>query len=366
MARGYPARLHLIAPEEGQAVTDALAVALDLAAEINRVTPGGDPARDLAFVWDPMRRLVPFAARWVGTLDEDHRCYSTVASAGHDAGGRAYMGSEELTDLRKNFGLLRRRRPLRLQDAPPHTVELPCWAERWWPAGLREAVAAPLVTPDGRHLGVLVLHTDTAEQPTADARDALEVVTYAIAAVLDPMNSLTGLARLVQDATAAVTVDRRGVLAPLPGMPPDRLLIDRPDIVTTAVDGLTDEVRHTSFLSPVPADGGRQRYVRVTGLACPPGMPDDLAGLVVTSPPGELHHLTLRELVVLGLVIEGYPNQGIASRLSITARTAAAHLEHIRAKLRAPTRTAAAVLAMRSGLYIPYRLMTTAPSSSPG
>ncbi|WP_305789989.1 helix-turn-helix domain-containing protein [Symbioplanes lichenis] len=190
------------------------------------------------------------------------------------------------------------------------------------------------------------------------------MIVHALTAALGPMSSLT---ELVQGATAAVTVDRRGALFPVPGLPPcDPQLLGRPDIVATAVDGLTDQVRHTSFLFPVPADEGQQHYARITGLACPPGPSDDLAGLVVISPPGDLCGLTLRELVVLGLVIEGHANHGIASRLSITARTAAAHLEHIRAKLGAPTRTAAAVLAMRSGLYIPYRLMTTAPDSSPG
>lgn len=338
-------------------MTELLVVALDLAAEIDRVTPSADPAEDLAFIWEPMRRLVPFAARWIGTLDADHRRYTTIASAGHDPGSRAYMGSEELTDIRKATGLLRRRRPLRLRDAPMDTAELPCWSAHWFPAGFREALGAPLVTPDGRHLGVLTLHTESADQPTAEARDAMEVITHAITAVLDPMNSLAGLARLVRGATAAVTVDRRGAVAWLPGMAGDPTLTGCPDIVTTAVDSFTDQVRHTAFLYPVPADEGRQRYVRVTGLACPPGTPDDIVGLVVISPPGDLCGLTLRELVVLGLVIEGYANQGIAARLSITARTAAAHLEHIREKLRAPTRTAAAVLAMRGGLYIPYRLI---------
>ncbi|MEV4642438.1 helix-turn-helix transcriptional regulator [Actinoplanes sp. NPDC049548] len=338
-------------------MTQVLSVALELAADINRMNPaGGDPAQDLDFVWDPMRRLVPFAAGWLGTLDEDHRRYTTVASAGHDPDGRAYMGSEELTDQRKTTGLLRRRRPVRLQDVPG-AAELPCWSVHWWPAGFREAFATPLVTADGRHLGALVLHTDTPDQPTAEGRDAIEVVAHAITAVLDPMNSLTGLTRLVRGATAAVTVDRRGTVAPLPGMPCDPLLTACPDLVTTAVDGLTDQVRHTTFLYPFPEDEGHQRYARVTGLACPPGTCDGLVGLVVISPPGDLWGLTLRELVVLGLVIEGYANQGIAARLSITARTAAAHLEHIRGKLRAPTRTAAAVLAMRGGLYIPYRLI---------
>jgi DNA-binding CsgD family transcriptional regulator len=339
-------------------VTELLGTALELAAEINRVTPASDvPAEALVFMWDPMRRVVPFAAGWIGSLDADQRCYTTVTSAGHDRDGRAYMESEELTELRKKGGLLQRRRPMRLRDAPPHTAELPCWSEHWWPAGFREGLAVPLVTQDGRHLGVLALHTDTVTQPTAEARDVLGAITPTITAVLDPTNSLAGLARLVYGATAAVVVDRRGTVAPLPGMATDPLLTRCPGVVPTAVDGLTERVRHTAFLCPVRADDRQERYVRVTGLACPPSTPDDLLGLVLISPPGDLCALTHRELVVLGLVIEGHANQGIAARLSITARTAAAHLEHIRAKLRAPTRTAAAVLATRRGLYIPFRLV---------
>lgn len=339
-------------------MTELLTAALELAAEINRVTPASDdPAQDLAFMWDPMKRLVPFAAGWIGTLDADQRRHTTVTSAGHDGDMRGYMESEELTELSKKVCLLQRRWPMRLQDAPPHTVELPCWSEHWWAAGFRGGLAVPLVTADGRHLGMLVLHTDTASQPTAEARDAVGAIAHTITAALDPMNSLAGMARLVYGATAAVVVGRRGAVAPLPGMATDSLLTGCPDVVPAAVHGLTDRVRHTAFLCPVRADDGRERYVRVTGLACPPSTPDDLIGLVVISPPGDLSALTHRELLVLGLVIEGHANQGIAIRLSITARTAAAHLEHIRAKLRAPTRTAAAVLAMRRGLYIPYRLI---------
>lgn len=339
-------------------MTELLAVALELVAEINRVTPASDDlAEDLAFMWDPMKRIVPFAAGWIGTLDAAQRCYTTVTSAGHDPDSRAYMESEELTELWKKGGLLQRRRPLRLRDAPPHSAELPCWSEHWWPAGFREGLAVPLVTRDGRHLGVLAIHTDTVTQPTAEARDVMGAIAPMITAVLDPMNSAAGLARLVSGATAAVVVDRRGTVAALPGMATDPLLTRCPGVVLTAVDSLTDQVRHTAFLCPVRADDGRERYVRITGLSCPPSAPDDLVGLVLISPPGNLWALTHRELVVLGLVIEGHANHGIAARLFITERTAAAHLEHIRAKLRAPTRTAAAVLAMRRGLYIPYRLI---------
>lgn len=339
-------------------MTKVLEVALELAAEISQVVPGGgDRANDLDFLWDPLKRLVPYAAGWIGTLDDDHRHYTTVTAAGHDRGDRAYMESTELTEMRKAGGLLQQRRPMRLRDAPPETAELPCWSERWRPAGYQEALGVPLVTPDGRHLGVLTLHTDTAGYPTTEARDAIGAIAHTITAVLDPMNSLAGLTRLVHGATAAVAVDRRGTLTPLPGMTTDPLFTRCPEAVPAAVDGLTDRVRQTMFLCPVPSSGSRTRYARITGLACPPGTAGDLAGLVVVSSPGDLRTLTLRELVVLGLVIDGYANQSIAARLSITTRTAAAHLEHIRAKLRAPTRTAAAVLALRRGLYIPYRLV---------
>jgi DNA-binding CsgD family transcriptional regulator len=339
-------------------VTELLALALELTAEVNRVTSAsGDRADDLALMWDPMKRAVPFAAAWIGTLDADQRCYTTVTSVGHDRDSRAYMESAELTELRKKVGLLRRRRPMRLRDAPPHTAELPCWSEHWWPAGFREGLAVPLVTQDGRHLGVLALHTDTVAQPTAEARDMIGAIAPTITAALDPMNSLAGLARLVYGATAAAVVDRRGTVAPLPGMATDPLLTRCPAVVPTAIEGLTDRIRHTAFLCPVRADNGRESYVRVTGLACPPSTPDDLVGVILISPPGDLCALTHRELVVLGLVVEGHADQGIAARLYITARTAAAHLEHIRAKLRAPTRTAAAVLATRRGIYIPSRLI---------
>ena len=335
-------------------MTALLAVALELVAKINRVTPASD---DLAFMWDPMKRIVTFAAGWIGPLDGDQRCYTTVTSVGHDWDNRGYMESEELIELSKKVGLLQRRWPMRLQDAPPDTVELPCWSEHWWPAGFREGLAVPLVTQDGRHLGVLALHTDTVTQPTAEARDVMGAIAPMITAVLDPMNSMAGLARLVSGATAAVVVDRGGAVAALPGLATDPLFTRCPGVVPTAVDSLTDRVRHTAFLCPIRADDGRERYVRITGLACPPSAPDDLVGLVLISPPGNLCALTHRELVVLGLVIEGHANHGIAARLFITERTAAAHLEHIRAKLRAPTRTAAAVQAMRRGLYIPYRLI---------
>jgi DNA-binding NarL/FixJ family response regulator len=57
-------------------------------------------------------------------------------------------------------------------------------------------------------------------------------------------------------------------------------------------------------------------------------------------------------LEVLGLVVEECSNQEIARTLVVAPRTVAAYLEHILAKLGAPTRTLAAVRAERDGLYV--------------
>jgi DNA-binding NarL/FixJ family response regulator len=106
------------------------------------------------------------------------------------------------------------------------------------------------------------------------------------------------------------------------------------------------------FLSPSGTDG----YLQVTAVATPRQPPRSLSALVLVSRPDDLYGLTRRELEVLGFLIEGHSNPHIAAELFITERTVAAHLEHIRAKLSAGSRTVAAVSAMRQGLYIPPEL----------
>ncbi|MFI7587055.1 response regulator transcription factor [Spongisporangium articulatum] len=71
------------------------------------------------------------------------------------------------------------------------------------------------------------------------------------------------------------------------------------------------------------------------------------------SPQGDLHGLTPRELEVLGLLADGLSNGDIARTLNVAPRTVAAHMEHVLVKLAAPTRTLAALRAVREGLYVP-------------
>jgi two-component system, NarL family, nitrate/nitrite response regulator NarL len=60
-------------------------------------------------------------------------------------------------------------------------------------------------------------------------------------------------------------------------------------------------------------------------------------------------HLTAREQEVLGLLAEGFGPDEIASRLVVTSKTVAKHIEHILAKLGVHSRAQAVALALRRG-----------------
>ena len=116
---------------------------------------------------------------------------------------------------------------------------------------------------------------------------------------------------------------------------------------------IADGQVYSSFLWPRGGSHAPDGHARVTALAAPDDVPAVLGGVVLLSPVPDLHGLTPRELEVLGLMVEGRSNQEIARTLVVAPRTVAAHLEHLLAKLEAPTRTLAAVRAERQGLYVP-------------
>ncbi|RKS75335.1 regulatory LuxR family protein [Motilibacter peucedani] len=110
---------------------------------------------------------------------------------------------------------------------------------------------------------------------------------------------------------------------------------------------------YASFLWPLGGRHAPDGHVRVTVLGSAEHESTSLLGTVVLSPANHLRGLTPRELEVLGLLIDGRSNAQIARALVVAQRTVAAHLEHILAKLGAPSRTLAAVRATREGLYVP-------------
>jgi DNA-binding NarL/FixJ family response regulator len=73
----------------------------------------------------------------------------------------------------------------------------------------------------------------------------------------------------------------------------------------------------------------------------------------MAGPQVGLAALTAREREILVLVAHGHSNRDIADRLVISERTARTHVSNVLAKLQLPSRTQAALLAIREGLIPP-------------
>jgi DNA-binding CsgD family transcriptional regulator len=243
---------------------------------------------------------------------------------------------------------------------PQETVYV--WGEFLYPAGFREGIGVGLFTSDDRYLGMLTLNK-TDPRPDSDATRTLFVrLGPLIADAVDPLRNITSMASVVAGAVAGVVVTRAGAILSMPGLPGHPALAAGSAVLTAAIARQVT-APYVTFLSPVPGPTPATGLVRVTGLAVPVQVPSHLVGAVLVSPPPtDLHDLTRRELEVLGALTEGWSNARIAAVLAVTERTVAAHVEHIKLKLAAPSRTVAAVRAARQGIYIPVELSRVGPN----
>jgi DNA-binding CsgD family transcriptional regulator len=313
--------------------------------------PGGAAGRAEALL-ERIRRVVPFEASFLALQNPDGREHLALVRSGYDDRTCAFLDSPTWMADIESLGMHRERAPVRLCDfaVPPEAVL--SWAEYLVPAGFREAIGMGLFTPDGRYIGVVGMHTESAE-PVSDAvRDLLGAIAPMIAHAVDPLRSVAAMAVVVSDAVAGVVVTHAGTALPLPGLPAHPLLVTGSAVLRVAVDQL-DGVVHAIFLSPVRVPGAPDEYLRVTVMSALTDPPYDAVAVVMLSPPRDLHSLTPRELEALGLLVEGCSNRAISLALGITERTVAAHIEHILTKLAATSRTVAAVSALRGGLFVP-------------
>jgi DNA-binding CsgD family transcriptional regulator len=329
----------------------------EVVSEVGRIASGqGTVEQRAEAVLDSLHRLVPFQAAVIYLLDPDRRAAMPVVSRGYGRAVTGFMTSPANTEEIELFGLARHRAALRLRDLPVPAERVRVWAEYLWPAGFREGLAVGLFTPEGRHLGMLGLNTDTDRHPTEAARDLIGAMAPTIAKAVDPTRSLAEMARIINPARAGILLTRAGNALPLTGLPGHPLLGIGSTVLAVAARQLSTSGGYGSFLCPDAADDAVTSHVRITMLACPPDALQYVSAVVLLSPPGDLRGLTCRELEILGLLVEGWPNRRIAAALYIAQRTVAAHIEHILPKLGAPTRTLAAVRALRLGLYVPLAL----------
>jgi DNA-binding CsgD family transcriptional regulator len=300
-----------------------------------------------------LHRVVPFDGGWLALADPLGSGYHSLASVDLDRPVVDFLSGPLMARDIEVTGTDRARPPLSPSDLPYPAEELPTWAECLHPAGIHEALAVALFSPEGRHVGFLALLSGTRQPPPPQVRQRLAHVAPVLAHGVDPMRSLVTAARLVRGAVAGVVLCADGGSQGLSGLPGDPLLAPGSPALAAARGRVDDGQVYSSFLWPVGGAHAPDGHVRVTVIAAPEDAPPSLTAVALLSPADDLHGLTPRELEVLGLLVEGCSNQEIARTLVVAPRTVAAHLEHILVKLQAPTRTLAAVRAERDGLYVP-------------
>jgi DNA-binding CsgD family transcriptional regulator len=341
------------APGDDQPTTGSLPLVMDIAHIA--ATPGGAVQRAEALL-ERLRGVIPFDAAFLTLLHPERREHLSLVRHGYDERTCAFLDGPSWMEDIERLGMQRKPVPVRACDFTVPPREVRSWAQYLVPAGFREGIGVGLFTADGRYLGVVGMHTESATPPSDAVRDLLGMLAPLIAHAVDPMQSIAAMARTVVDAVAGVVLTRAGGALPLPGLPTHPMLAAGSGVLHVAADELAHGGRHITFLGPAGREPGTARYLRVTVLPTPPDPPYHVAGLVTAAPAGDLRHLTPRELEVLGLLVEGWPNRAMAAGMGITERTVAAHIEHILAKLGVTSRTAAAVLAFRLGLFVPRLL----------
>jgi hypothetical protein len=304
-------------------------------------------------------QVLPYDAAWLGLRDPEQRRHTPLATAGAAEPLRRYFQTAGADAEVDRLGLNRRRPPMLASEVPVPLSELHAWADYLLPAGFRGGLAAGLFAPGGRHVGFLKLLSEDPSRPGPADREAVAAVTAVIAHGLDRTREIAGTARIVEAASAGVVLTGGGDILPLHGLPAHRLLAPGSRILATASHELAHSDTAITFLAPT-RDADDERLVRVTALDCArPGL-DHLSAAVLLSPPGDLRGLTVLDLRVLGLLVEGAADiPAIAAALGVDARTVAEAIRQTLTALEAPNFTAATVHAVRTGLRIPPPLATS-------
>ncbi|TFV51559.1 hypothetical protein [Blastococcus sp. TF02A-35] len=310
-------------------------------------------AERAAEVLHRLGRIVPFDAGWVALRDPERQRHVALATTGPAGPLRDYFGRPEADDEVDSLGLNRRCPPMLASDIPIPLREVRAWSDHLLPAGFRGGVAAGLFTSSGRHVGFLSLLTADAPQPREADRRVVATVTTVIADELDRTGDIAETARAVEKADAGVVLTRGGDVLPLPGLPDHRLLAPGSPILAVAADELAVGGACIGFLAPAPGAAG-DRLVRVTALDVARPELDHLAAAVLLGPPGDSHGLTVLDLRILGLLVEGVIDiPALGRRLRVGTDAVARSLGRSLAALQTSDLTATAVRALRGGLRIP-------------
>jgi DNA-binding CsgD family transcriptional regulator len=288
--------------------------------------------------------------------DPERQARIALAATGEVAALHAYCESPQGDAELDLIGLNRPTPPLRHDDLPMPAAETLCWTQYLWPAGFAGSVGVGLFTPDGRHVGHLTVLTEDDSRPTLADRDLIGAVAGVMAHAVDRMRTIRAVAGIVRDALAGAVLTRGGSVLPLVGLPTHGILAAGSLAVREAAERLDAGDAYATFLHPAPRAGGTGNLLRVSVLDCRGEGTDHLRGAVLVSPPPDLRGLPYRELQILGFVVADWPDERIATTLSISAQDVADSVHRSMFRLRVPSRTGLAVRALREGLFLPWRV----------
>jgi DNA-binding CsgD family transcriptional regulator len=308
---------------------------------------------------DVLGRVVPCEAASISVRDPERQGRFALAATGEVAALHAYCESRQGDAELDLIGLNRPTPPLRHTDLPMPAAESLAWPEYLWPAGFGGSIGVGLFTPDGRHVGHLTVLTESTSRPTLAERDLLGAVTGLMGHAVDRMRTIRTAARIVHDATAGAVLTRGGNVLPLPGLPDHRVLAANSPAVVEAADRMDAGDAYAVFLHPSPGSGfghGAGALVQISVLDCTGEGADHLRAVVLVAPSPDLRGLSPRALRILGLVIEGWPDERIAQALGTITKDVADSIHRSMYLLAAPSRTGLAVRALREGLFLPGRM----------
>ncbi|MHA3700840.1 hypothetical protein ACXR2U_01535 [Jatrophihabitans sp. YIM 134969] len=328
---------------------DIAALRRELAALVSSCSTVEDRARA---VLQQLGERLPFDAGWLAVRDPERRLHTPLATVGATAPLRAYFARPDADDEVERLGLNGRRPPMLATEVPVPLSDVAAWADHLLPAGFRNGLASALFTARGRHVGFLSLISSDRSRPTAADRALVAAVTTAIAENVDRTRDIAETAGIVGTADAGVVLSRAGDVLAMPGLPGDRLVAPGSRVLTVVADELAAGGPYLSFLCEAPGSEDRLRRVVALDLARPEL--DHLSAAVLVGPPGDLLGLTVGDLRLLGLVVEGVADPAALARgLRVAPRVAADSLERVLFVLGTRDLAVAAVRALRRGLRIP-------------
>jgi hypothetical protein len=298
----------------------------------------------------PLRRVIPYAASWIAVRNPETRLHQPVAQDGDTTPLNRYFATPDADEEIELLSLNRVQPPIQASNLPVPMEETKAWGDYLLPAGYRDGLAMGLFSEDDRHLGFLILLSDSADSVIVE--DAARIVVGLrplLALAVDRMPSLATAAQLLSDAQGGAVLTRGGRCLQVPGLAQHPLVKADSHVVAVAREHTGVPGSHACFLTHF-AHG----LVRITVLDFRDERTDHLSALVLVSPGGDLEGLEPTDLHLFGGLLEGWdaPRVAIACGVACVAE----HTQRLAAERGFHSVHALLVHVAARGLFVPPEL----------